>query len=136
MLMILRTLLLLFYCTALIGCSSDERLNTAVSTAPWAKHCTLTGIPQEDQEFWLPYANRCLDIDACYLACARNGCTPHTGGGCFHACNISSPGTVLSLASEFEGAEKCSIAREYPESKNWPSETDPTYSKPSQEEMR
>jgi hypothetical protein len=63
---------------------------------PWAKHCTLRGIPlgdkTEDGKNWTAlmhkFVTECAPVQACVLACERHDCGAGAGG-CFHDCGQS-----------------------------------------------
>ena len=58
---------------------------------PWAKHCTLVGIPAdphgkgEFDRLMQDFVRECAPVQACVLACMRSHCG-FGAGGCFHDC--------------------------------------------------
>ena len=79
---------------------------------PWAKHCTLTGIPASPhgkEKFDLlmqDFARECAPVHACVLACMRNHCDVGAGG-CFHDCGGQSDyGPPEVLADMYAAKDK------------------------------
>lgn len=64
--------------------------NVVAADKPWAKHCTLVGVPEANEKSEVgrmlhEFADRCEPVDACLLSCMRNHCD-EGAGGCFHDC--------------------------------------------------
>jgi hypothetical protein len=59
---------------------------------PWAKHCTLVGIPTGGDpkftELLHDFVRECVPVQACVLSCMRNHCDVGAGG-CFHDCGTN-----------------------------------------------
>ena len=77
----------------------------AADEKPWAKHCTLEGIPSasdkgEFGKILKDFKERCLPEHACVLSCMRSKC-PTPPGGCFHACGPSDYGPPEVLANMY-----------------------------------